>query len=267
MGFRFILTERHGRVAVVRLNRPERLNALSMPLVHELYEAFDRFNGDENVGAIILTGEGRAFCAGLDVQEAPEPGPPAAGEPASYRSQLRWVDMMRRSKPVVAAINGLAVGGGVTLILSCDIRIASERAQFEERHVRMGLAPDMGSSRLLVQTVGLAQALKLQLTARRIGAQEAGRIGLVTDVVPHDDLMPAAIAIAEEMAAHPPASLLAAKELVWSNMCEPDNRQVVRREAEMEEQLMRGPDFAEAMRAFREKRPPRFSRSRSDPSR
>jgi len=183
MSYQTILTEQRGRVAIVTLNRPERLNALSMQLVHELYDAFERCNQDSSVGAIVLTGQGRAFCAGLDVQDWENPESPPNGEPMNYRSQLRWLEMMRESKPVVVAVNGLAVGGGVTLILSCDIRIASERAQFEERHVRMGLMPDMGSSRLLVQTVGLAQALRLQLTARRIDAREAERIGLVTDVV------------------------------------------------------------------------------------
>ena len=185
MQYRFILAEQRERVAIVTLNRPERLNALSMPLVLELYDAFERFNADDTVGAIILTGSGRAFCAGLDVQDWENPVSPAGGEPMNYRSQLRWLEMMRRSKPVIVAVNGLAVGGGITVILSCDVRIASERAQFEERHVRMGLMPDMGSSRLLVQAVGLAHALRLQLTARRIDAREAERIGLEPDVVPH----------------------------------------------------------------------------------
>jgi len=259
MSYQTILTEQRGRVAIVTLNRPERLNALSMQLVHELYDAFERCNQDSSVGAIVLTGQGRAFCAGLDVQDWENPESPPNGEPMNYRSQLRWLEMMRESKPVVVAVNGLAVGGGVTLILSCDIRIASERAQFEERHVRMGLMPDMGSSRLLVQTVGLAQALRLQLTARRIDAREAERIGLVTDVVAHEQLLDAAIAIATEVAAHPVSSLLATKQLVWDNMCESDGNKVVWREAEVEERLMKGPDFAEATRAFIEKRAPRFN--------
>lgn len=259
MDYQTILSERRGRVAIVTLNRPERLNALSMQLVHELYDAFERHNQDDRVGAIVLTGQGRAFCAGLDVQDWENPASPPDGEPMNYRSQLRWLEMMRESKPVVVAVNGLAVGGGVTLILSCDIRIASERAQFEERHVRMGLMPDMGSSRLLVQTVGLAHALRLQLTARRIDAQEAERIGLVTDVVEHDRLLDAAVAIASEIAAHPLSSLLATKRLVWDNMCEADGSKVVWREAEVEERLMKGPDFVEATQAFIEKRPPRFN--------
>lgn len=259
MDYRTILTEQRGRVAIVTLDRPERLNALSMELVHELYDVIERCNADDGVGAIVLTGQGRAFCAGLDVQDWEAPSETPNGEPASYRSQLRWLELMRESKPVVVAVNGLAVGGGLTLILSCDVRIASEAAQFEERHVRMGLAPDMGSSRLLVQTVGLAHALRLQLTGRRIDAREAERIGLVTDVVPTEKLLDAAIALATEIAAHPVSALLAAKRLVWDNMCEADGYTVVWREAEVEERLMQGPDFAEATRAFAEKRAPRFN--------
>jgi enoyl-CoA hydratase/carnithine racemase len=259
MSYQYLVTGQRGRVAIVTLNRPQRLNALSMPLLHELYDAFARFNEDSDIGVIILTGEGRAFCAGLDVQEWQDPEPAANGEPMNYRSQLRWLEMMHRSKPVVVAVNGLAVGGGLTMILSSDIRIASERAQFEERHVRVGLVPDMGSSRLLVQTVGLAHALRLQLTAQRIDAQEAERIGLVTQVVAHEQLLESAMGIAEQIAAHPISSLLATKQLVWANMCESDSDKALWREAEVEERLMKGPDFHEATRAFIEKRPPRFN--------
>jgi enoyl-CoA hydratase/carnithine racemase len=260
MDYEQILVERRGRIAIVTLNRPERLNALTWQLVDELYHALDAFNDDPQIRAIVLTGAGRAFCAGLDVQawENPEPKTTEGAEPMNYRSQLRWLDRMRTSKPVIVAVNGLAVGGGITMILSCDIRIASDRAQFQERHVAVGLMPDMGSSRLLVQTVGLSHAMQLILTARRIDAREAERIGLVTQVVPHDELLGAAVAIAEEIAAHPTSSLLASKQLVWDNLCEADGAAVVYRETEAEERLMRGPDFAEATRAFLEKRPPRF---------
>lgn len=259
MDYRTIRMERQGRVAIVTLNRPERLNALSMELVRELYDAIERCNADEGIGAIVLTGQGRAFCAGLDVQDWEAPSEAVNGEPASYRSQLRWLELMRESKPVVVAVNGLAVGGGFTLILSCDVRIASEAAQFEERHVRMGLAPDMGSSRLLVQVVGLSHALRLQLTARRIDAREAERIGLVTDVVAPERLLETAVALAGEIAVHSQSALLAAKRLVWDNMCETDGHTVVWREAKVEERLLQGPDFAEATRAFAEKRTPRFN--------
>jgi len=259
MTYETILTEQRGRVAIVTLNRPERLNALSMQLVHELYDEFDRLNADRSVGVIVLTGQGRAFCAGLDVQDWKEPEPPTNGEPMNFRSQLRWLDMMRQSKPVVVAVNGLAVGGGITLILSCDLRISSDQAKFEERHVRVGLMPDMGSSRLLVQTIGLAHALRLQLTARRIDALEAERIGLVTQVVPHDQLLSVAMSIAAEIAEHPASSLSATKQLVWDNMCEPDGNKVLWRETEVEEKLMKGPDFQEATRAFIERRAPRFN--------
>jgi 2-(1,2-epoxy-1,2-dihydrophenyl)acetyl-CoA isomerase len=261
MDYQQILTDRRRRVGIITLNRPERLNAITLQLMDELYDTFDVFNRDPGISVIVLTGAGRAFCAGLDVQdwENPEPAQGEGHEPMNYRSQLRWLHLMRNSKPVVVAVNGLAVGGGITIFLSCDIRIASEQARFQEMHVRVGLMPDMGSSRLLVQTVGFAHAMRLILTARRIDAQEAERIGLVTQVVPHDQLMDAAMAIAEEIAAHPTSSLLASKQLLWDNMVEADGDKVVYRETEVEERLMRGPDFQEATRAFIEKRAPRFN--------
>lgn len=253
-----ISVERRGRVGIIQLNRPERLNAITMQLVGELYAAFDEFNADPGIGAIVLTGAGRAFCAGLDVQDWESVGPQPTAPAADGGAQLRWIRIMRESKPIVVAVNGLAVGGGLTMILSCDIRIASDQAQFQERHVRMGLAPDMGSSRLLAQIVGLSHALRLQLTARRIDAREAERIGLVTEVVPHAQLMDAALVLAEEIAAHPPSSLRACKQLVWDNMCETNGDRVLQRECEVEERLIHGPDFREATLAFLEKRPPRF---------
>jgi enoyl-CoA hydratase/carnithine racemase len=260
MDYQQILADRRGRVGIITLNRPERLNAITLQLMDELYDAFDVFNEDPGISVIVLTGAGRAFCAGLDVQdwENPEPAEGEDQEPMNYRNQLRWLHLMRNSKPVVVAVNGLTVGGGITIFLSCDIRIASEQAKFQEMHVRVGLMPDMGSSRLMVQTVGFAHAMRLILTARRIDAQEAERIGLVTEVVPHEQLMDTAMAIAEEIAAHPTSSLLASKKLVWDNMVEADGDKVVYRETEVEETLMRGPDFEEATRAFIEKRPPRF---------
>jgi enoyl-CoA hydratase/carnithine racemase len=261
MEYQQILTDRRGRVGIVKLNRPQRLNAITLQLVTELYDAIEAFNRDNGIGVIVLTGEGRAFCAGLDVQDwkDPEPVQGQASEPMNYRSSLRWLEIMRNSKPVVVAVNGLCVGGGITMILSCDIRIASDQAQFQDPHVRVGLMPDMGSSRSLVQTVGLAHAMRLILTARRIDAQEAERIGLVTQVVPHAQLMDAALALADEIAAHPTSSLLAAKQLIWENMCETDTAKVVYRETEVEERLMKGPDFKEATLAFLEKRKPRFN--------
>ncbi|QDX81274.1 hypothetical protein B9N43_08480 [Denitratisoma sp. DHT3] len=253
-----IIVERRGRVGVITLNRPERLNALTLQLIDELYAAFDDFNADPGIGAIVLTGAGRAFCAGLDVADWESAPADAKAKAPDGSNQLRWMRTMQTSKPVVVAVNGLAVGGGLTMILSCDIRIASDQAQFQERHVRMGLAPDLGSSRLLAQIVGLSHALRLQLTARRIEAREAERIGLVTEVVPHAQLLDAALALAGEIAAHPPSALRACKQLVWDNLCETDGAAVVRRECEVEERLLRGPDFREATQAFLEKRPPRF---------
>jgi enoyl-CoA hydratase/carnithine racemase len=264
MPYEQIIAEKRGRVGIVRLNRPDRLNAFNRQLSKELFKSVEAYNQDPDVGAIVLTGEGRAFSSGMDVREGEETGQGSEGgeKPDAASGQIDpekfWPSLARRSKPVVAAINGLAMGGGATITLSCDVRIASDRAQFQERHPRMGLVPDMGSSRLWVQVLGLGTALELILTARRIDAQEAERIGLVSRVVPHDQLMDAAVAIAQEITANPTSALLAAKQLVWANMCEADSNEIIRREREVEQRLLKGPAFREAALAFLEKREPRF---------
>jgi len=264
MPYEQIIAEKHGRVGIIRLNRPDRLNAFNKQMSRELLEAVEAYNQDPDIGAIILTGEGRAFSTGMDVRagqgETRALGERLPGTSRPFDPEKNWAHLAQRSKPIVAAINGPAVGGGATITLSCDVRIASERAQFQERHVRLGLVPDMGSSRLWVQALGLGQALRLILTARMIDAWEAERIGLVSQVVPHDQLMDAALAVAEEIAANPTSALLAAKQLVWANMCEADSVEVIRRERELERQMMQGPAFREAAQAFLEKREPRFDR-------
>jgi enoyl-CoA hydratase len=264
MPYEQIIAEKRGRVGIVRLNRPDRLNAFNKQMSRELLEAVEAYNQDPDIGAIILTGEGRAFCTGMDVRvgqgaiQGLGERPPGASRP--FKPENNWAYLAQHSKPIVAAINGAAVGGGATTTLSCDVRIASERAQFQERHVRLGLAPDVGASRLWVQALGLGQALRLLLTARMIDAWEAERIGLVIQVVPHDQLMDAAMAIAEEIAANPTSALLAAKQLVWTNLCEADSVEVIRRERELTRRMMQGPAFKEAAQAFLEKREPRFDR-------
>ncbi len=214
MTYQTILTEQRGRVAIVTLNRPERLNALSMQLVHELYDAFERYNQDSSVGAIVLTGQGRAFCAGLDVQDWENPESPPNGEPMNYRSQLRWIEMMRESKPVVVAVNGLAVGGGVTLILSCDIRIASDKAKFGQPEVGLGIIPGFGGTQRMARIVGTGHALELILTGKTIDGQYAADIGLVNRVVPAEHLMEEALSLAETIARQAQLAVRSSKQAV-----------------------------------------------------
>ncbi len=168
--------------------------------------------------------------------------------------------VLRRGKPVIAAINGPAIGIGLTMPLACDIRIASQKATFSVRFVKVGLTPECGSSRNLPAVVGLANSLFLALTGRIIDAAEARERGLVDRVVPHEGLMEEAMALAEEIAANPGDAVWATKRLLHENAAEGDLRRVVTQEGFAIREMRRTPDHAEAVRAFVEKREPRFNR-------
>jgi enoyl-CoA hydratase/carnithine racemase len=166
---------------------------------------------------------------------------------------------MRRSKPSIAAVNGYAAGVGLTFILPCDVRIASEAAQFSIRFIKMGLMPELGSTRLLAQIVGLGNAADMCLTGRFVPADEALRMGLVSQVVPPDDLLEAALETAGEIANNPTHAVMMIKELLAKNPTEPDLDAVMEREQLRDDLARRLPDHKEAVTAFREKRPPVFN--------
>lgn len=265
MTFTKVKTERRGRVGIVTLNRPEQMNALSGDLVDELFAAVEEFNADDNTRAMVLTGEGRAFCAGADVQQWKKElldDQSDGAAPATHRlvsPEEGWTQLALKSKPIVAAINGVAIGGGLTLTLSCDVRLAAEEARFSTRFVRVGLVPELGSSRLLAQTIGLGRAMDLVLTCRMVSAQEAEAMNLVNRVVPAEELMSTALSVAEEMAYSPSSSLLAAKRVMWANLFETSMLGVLRRESQEMSELRQQPAHKEAVRAFAEKREPDFA--------
>ncbi|HEU4758910.1 MAG TPA: enoyl-CoA hydratase-related protein, partial [Dehalococcoidia bacterium] len=256
---------RVGRVGLITLNRPEKLNAWTPRLEAEFIDAVGRASADRGIGALVVTGAGRAFCAGGDIsvwstnlagrtEAAPE-------SPLLARDGSPEVPIaLRRGKPIIAAINGPAVGVGLTMPLACDIRIASEGATFSVRFVKVGLTPECGSSRYLPGVVGLGNALYLALTGRMIDAAEAEKRGLVDRVVPHEKLMDEAMSLAGEIAANPPDAVWAAKRLIHENAAESDLRRVVTYETQLIREMRRLPDHAEAVRAFMEKREPRFGR-------
>lgn len=211
-----ILVERDGRVAVVTLNRPEAMNALNRQMYAELERAFRELHRDPDVWCVVLTGAGRAFCSGDDVKEImlgeqreetvrrlrevrPRPTPAAAA-------------VLECDKPVIAAVNGPAVGWGMDLALFCDIRVASELAKFGELFIRRGLVADLGGLWRLPQVVGPSKAAELLFTGDVIGAAEALEIGLVSRVVPPADLMPTVLALAGRIAANPPIAMRFMKE-------------------------------------------------------
>ena len=194
-----LLTETAGGVRTLTLNRPAARNALSAELLDRLVEAFHAAEGDPEVRAVVLTGADPAFCAGLDLREAGASGLPS-GAVVDPKESVWWV-LYGMSTPVIGAINGPAITGGLELALQCTCLVASERAVFADTHARVGVHPGGGLTGLLPQAVGLRKAREMSLTGNFIKAAEAHRLGLVNHVVPHDELLPTAQGLAGDIAA------------------------------------------------------------------
>jgi 2-(1,2-epoxy-1,2-dihydrophenyl)acetyl-CoA isomerase len=261
--FETILYEPEGAILRLTLNRPEKLNAWNARMESDFIDALEVASADPSIHAIVLTGAGRAFCAGGDIsawsQDLTGGDSRARPTPLLARDGSPEVPItLARSKPVIAAINGHAVGIGLTVTLACDIRIASERAQFSARFVKVGLTPECGSTRYLPLVAGVGNALYMALTGRMIDAAEAKERGIVDHVVPHNSLIDEAMALAGEIAANPPSAVWFAKRLIHDNANESDLRRVVTAEGLAIREARRLPDHAEAVRAFVEKRPPKF---------
>lgn len=262
MAYEQILTETIGRVGVIRLNRPEKLNAWTDQMASEMAEQIQSWNEDDAIGAILLTGEGRAFCAGADLQgfnQRLADDPEAQNRDRGMRVGTNWTRLIRESKPVIAAIHGYAVGVGLTLALPCDVRYAADDTKLSIRFVKVGLVPELGSTRLLAQLVGLGHATDICLSGRMVPADEAYRIGLVSAVVPKEDLFATALAKAEEYASNPTAVVRKIKTLLNDNVTEPDLNRVMEREGARDRESRRLPSHAEAVSAFLEKREPVFN--------
>ncbi|MEE2778678.1 MAG: enoyl-CoA hydratase-related protein [Acidobacteriota bacterium] len=263
MAYEQILTETRDDILVVTLNRPEKLNAWTETMRFEICDAIANGNDDPDVGAIVMTGAGRGFCAGADIEQqfnsrlagGERPG---AREPAERRD---WVSFMRESKPIVAAVNGVAVGVGLTMILPMDIIIASENARFGMFFVRMGLVPELASSSLAVQRVGFAKASEMCLTGKLYEASEIADTGLVNAVVPADDLLDSAISMAKQIASNPAPSLRMIKNLLTRNANSDDLATVQAREVEALQVAYETPEHKEAVKAFLEKRKPDFKKA------
>jgi E-phenylitaconyl-CoA hydratase len=246
--------QREGKVAIFTINRPEVLNALSPDALWELTESLIKFRDDKDLWVGIITGAGeKAFCTGLDLRSA-APGtridPGREGMPAEtlVRGLQLW-------KPLIAAVNGYAFGGGFEIALACDIRIAAETAQFGLTEVTLGLIPGWGGTQRLPRMIPFGKAAELMLMGKRINAQEALGLDLVSKVVPQKDLMATAKEWANQMTRLAPLAVQAAKEtmLKGRDMTLADGLKL---EAEMASQVTRTADFAEGRKAFLEKRPP-----------
>lgn len=266
MSYSQILTEQHGNVLLITLNRPEKLNAWTRTLNRELESAIGAANDDPDIGAIVITGAGRGFCAGADIQESFH-DPIQAGERAALNGgadpgDSTWVQLIRDSKPIIAAINGVAVGVGITMMLPCDVILASDRARIGLFFVRMGLVPELASSHFLVQRVGFALASEMCLTGKLYDAAEFDGTGLVNRVVPHDQLLDEALELAATIAANPGPSLRMIKDLLTRNGSCDDINEVGRREHEALAEAYGTPEHHEAVAAFMEKRQPDFRAAR-----
>ena len=266
MSYEQITFERKGRVGLITLSRPEKLNAWTPRMMAEYRDAIARCNADPEVGAIVMTGAGRGFCAGADIgavfNAQIEGQRTGAAEQSAEASEDYLTFLRRMPKPTIAAINGAAVGIGITQVLPFDVRIAGRDARIGFFFVRMGLVPELGSSHFLPRLVGSGRALEWCLTGRMIAAEEAHAGGLVTEVVPAGGLVDRAVALGEELAARPLDSVRLIRGLLDRNAHEADIAQVQRHESEALREAYASPDHHEAVKAFLEKRTPDFSRAR-----
>ena len=248
---------RGGAVARIAFNRPARRNALGDGTTRQLLAACGEAIADDAVHVIVITGEGEAFCAGGDFKDTFERG--AGRTEAEWRERIRsgpneLVRCLARSpKPVIASVNGAAVGGGATIALACDLRIASDRARFAFPFARLGLAPEFGCSRLLARAVGFPKAMELLLTADTIDAAEAGRIGLVNEVVAHGDLAAATDRLAGRLAAMPPRATARIKSMLQRAQAM-DLEAVLEMEAAELGAAFKTDEHRAAVRAFLERR-------------
>jgi enoyl-CoA hydratase len=257
MAYENLLLEVRDGVAFVTIDRPARLNALDERTLAELDDAFTRLAGDEQVKAVVVSGAGeRAFVSGADI-EALAGLDAGAGRELSERGQGVFQRIEWLGKPVVAAINGFALGGGCELALACHVRVAAEGALFGTPEVRLGLICGYGGTQRLPRLVGKGRALELLLTGDRVDAQEALRIGLVNRVVPRERLLAEAEALARRMIANGPLALRATLEAVNGGLDRPLG-EAQEGEAALFGELVATEDAREGTRAFLEKRPPRF---------
>ncbi len=252
-------------VAWVTLDRPEKLNAWTPRMATELADAFERANTDPSIGAIVMTGAGRGFCAGADMEDTfrtrirgTDPGANTAEGDGGMPKGLDWVALCRRSKPLVAAVNGAAVGIGMTMILPFDVLLASSKAKFSMAFIKVGLVPELASSHLLVQRMGFGRASEMCLSGRLYDANEAYSARLVERLVEPDELHDAALECARGIASNPPPQLQMIKDLLTANASDTDLRAIQKRESELLRRCWETPEHKEAVDAFLEKRTPKF---------
>lgn len=266
-----LIFETEDNVATVTLNLPGKLNALSQAIVAGLWRAIDDARSDDSIRALVITGVGRGFCSGADVEglaaatggtaAAINEAPPVEAKPEASPEMRSLVDipaaLLQLPIPVLGAINGVAAGGGLSIALACDIRIASQDARFAAVWVKRALMPDLGISYTLPRAVGLSKACEMIFSGDIIDAAEAERIGLVSKVVPPEQLLSTTMELAKRIAKGPPMAIQYAKEVLYKAQ-DMDMEATVKLEAVNFAKCMRSEDAAEGVRSFLEKREPDF---------
>ncbi len=256
-----VLVEHSAGVMKITLNRPEVLNSLNAQMAGELHSALEAARADKSVRAVVLTGAGRAFCAGQDLSEVPESSEGSmidlgATVRATYNPVIRAIRSL--DLPVICAVNGVAAGAGANLALACDIVLAAENASFIQSFARVGLVPDSGGTFFLPRIVGLARATALMMTGDKISASRANEIGIVYRVCPPDTLQLETMSLAAEMAAMPTRGLGLTKRALNASLANDLDSQLDL-EADLQREAGRTRDFVEGVSAFLEKRKPVFT--------
>ena len=255
MAYENILVETKGSVGIITLDRPDALNALNAALISDVGQALDGFEGDDNIGCIVLTGSSKAFAAGADISEM---------APKSYMDVYRedfvtagWERVSQTRKPIIAAVAGFALGGGCEMAMMCDFIIAADNAKFGQPEINLGILPGAGGTQRLTRFVGKSKAMEMVLTGRMMTAEEAERAGLASRVVPLDDLMDEAVGVAEKICKLSQPMVMIAKECV-NRAYETTLAEGVRFERRMFHTAFSTEDKAEGMAAFLEKRTAQF---------
>ncbi len=255
MTYSSIVTEIHDRSGLIRINRPRAHNALNLAVMSEMVDALQDFDADDNIGAIVITGDEKAFAAGADIKEMTEL---SAVEMLIEDRIQRWDLVASVQKPVIAAVSGWCLGGGNELAMACDMIIASESARFGQPEIKLGVIPGAGGTQRLTRAVGKQVAMEMVLANRHLSATEALQLGLILRVVPVSQYLDAALKLANEIAAKPPLAIRLGKEMVnlaFETMLA-DGIEHERRSFYF---LFSSDDQKEGMRAFIDKRPPEWT--------
>jgi 2-(1,2-epoxy-1,2-dihydrophenyl)acetyl-CoA isomerase len=254
-----LLVEKHDQVTLLTLNRPDKLNAFNDELTKELQKSLDEVASDPNARALVITGAGRGFCSGQDLQNrnfgSKETKSISLGESIRRRYNPIIIKIRRMEKPIIAAVNGVAAGAGASLAFACDFRIVADSVSFIQSFTKIGLVPDSGSTFFLPRLIGVTKAFELMLSADKLDATSAKDLGLVNKVVPANEVLKESLQLAATLSSGPTKAFGLTKRAI-NRALFPDLEELLDHEAELQEIAGQSEDFKEGVAAFIEKRPP-----------